>query len=288
MRIGMEIVTYDWAGGPQRIADTLTAAARSADDAGFSLIGVPDHVWQSPPMGAVEQPFLECFTVLAAIAAQTSRVRLAPMVAGVHFRAPGMLLKQISTLDVLSRGRALLGVGVGWYPDEALGMGVPFPSVGERFAMLEEALRIRRQLGQGDDRPFVGEHYRLDRPLNVPAGFSGALPPVLIGGGGPRTLRLVAGYGDACNLYPGPDLADKLALLRRYCDEAGRDYDAIEKTCILPFDVSTPEATKALIGQLGDLADVGVQTAIGILAGPEPLRDVEVVGAEVIPAVGDR
>ncbi|HEX4815238.1 MAG TPA: LLM class F420-dependent oxidoreductase [Nonomuraea sp.] len=287
MQIGLEIGAFAWDGGPARMGETLTRLARSADDAGFALIGVGDHLWQGPHAGGPEQPMLECFTTLAVIAAHTRRCRLGPVVAGAHFRHPALLAKTVSTLDVLSGGRAMLGIGVGWDEDEARGMGVPYPGLAERFERLEETVEICHRVWRGDRRPYHGRHYTLEQPLGVPGSLSDPHPPVMIGGGGERrTLRLVARHADACNLYPGPDLPAKLAVLRRHCEAEGRDYDAIEKTCILPFDVG-PDGSAAgdLVDALRGLGSQGIQTAIGILSGPDPVRDVEILADKVLPSV---
>ncbi|MGX7827318.1 TIGR03560 family F420-dependent LLM class oxidoreductase [Actinokineospora sp. 24-640] len=289
MRIGLEFGDFAWDGGPSAMADTVVRFARTADESGVALLGVGDHLWQGPHAGGPESPQLECFTTLALMAAYTQRCQLAPIVAGVHFRAPAVLVKTVTTLDILSGGRAVLGIGAGWDADEAAGMGVEFPPVGARFEMLEEALRICRQLWdgeRGDEKPFAGVHYRLERALNMPQSLSRPHPPILIGGGGKRTLRLVAQYGDACNLYPTPDLAEKLALLREYCDEYGRDYESIEKTCILPFSVNADgSGTGELVDFLGNLGQLGIQLAIGIVNGADPVRTAEVVGEKVVAEV---
>ncbi|WP_248965387.1 LLM class F420-dependent oxidoreductase [Sphaerisporangium perillae] len=292
MKVGLVIGDFAWKGGPARVADTLVEIAQSADDAGFSLLGVGDHVWQGPHAGGPEAPMLECFTTLTLLAAHTRRCRLAPIVAGVHFRHPGMLVKTVTSLDVLSGGRAMLGLGVGWYEDEARGLGIPYPSLADRFAMLEETIQICHRMWdgeRGDERPYEGAHYRLERPLNLPQSIARPHPPILIGGGGEqKTLRLVARYADACNLYPGPDLPAKLEVLRGHCETEGRDYDAIEKTVIFPFDVGDDGAKAGeLAEELRRLAGLGVDTAIGIVSGPEPVRQVEIIGKKVVPAVAD-
>ena len=290
MKVGLELGQFDWAGGPTGMGRTVAEIAAVAEDAGFDLIGVGDHMWQGPHAGGPEAPELECFTTLGVLAAHTKRCRLAPVVAGVHFRAPALLAKMVTTLDVLSGGRAMLGIGVGWDADEAAGMGFPFPPVAERFAMLEETIQICLRLWdgeQGDERPFDGEHYRLARPLNLPQSLTRPHPPIMIGGDGARkTLRLVAKYADACNLYPGPDLAAKLDVLRGHCADVGRDYDEIEKTVIFPFTVAEDgtgagELTEQMLGW----AEVGVQTAVGIVSGPDPVRQLEIIGDKVVQAV---
>lgn len=291
MKIGIEIGEFSWKGGTRGMAETLANVARVADDAGCSLIGVGDHLWQGPHAGGPEEPELECFATLAFIASYTRQCRLGPVVAGVHFRSPALLAKTVTTLDVLSGGRAMLGLGVGWNEDEAHGMGIAFPPVAERFDMLEETLQICHRLWQGprgDERPFAGEHFTLGRPLNSPQNLTSPHPPILIGGGGDKTLRLVAKYGDACNLYPGPDLPDKLGTLRRYCADEDRDYDAIEKTCICPFEIGDGNGSVGeLISMLRDLGAAGVDTTIGILSGDDPSRQAEIIGDKIVPAVAD-
>jgi F420-dependent oxidoreductase-like protein len=291
VKLGVQIADFAWAGGPAGMAETLADIARTADEAGFSVVGAGDHLWQNVQMGGVEQPQLECFTTLSVVAAHTRRCRLVPLVAGVHFRQPALLAKIVTTLDVLSGGRAMLGIGAGWYEEEARGSGIPFPSLATRFEMLEEAIQICLQMWQGehgDERPFVGKHYRLERPLNVPQSLSRPHPQILIGGSGEKTLRLVARYADACNLYPTPDLPAKLETLRRHCEAEGRDYDAIEKTCMYRFDdVAAGTKTGALVEDLQRLVGLGIETTFGIVAGAEPVRSIEIIGTEVIPAVAD-
>ncbi|CRK59444.1 hypothetical protein [Alloactinosynnema sp. L-07] len=283
MKLGLELGAFSWEGGPERVGATLAEIGRTADDAGFDVIGVADHLWQGPHSGGPELPMLECFTTLATLAAHTSRIRLMTGVAGVHFRHPAVLAKAITSLDVISGGRAVLGIGVGWDADECVGNGIPFPPVKQRFEMLEEALRVCLAFWegpQGSGEPVVGEHYVLERVLNLPQAIN--RPPILIGGGGNKTLKLVARYGDACNLYPTPDLADRLDLLRALCVESGRDYASIEKTVILP--VAADVDVDGLVGLLQSLS--GVDTAIAIVEGATPVRTVELLADKVLPAIG--
>ncbi|MER7764135.1 TIGR03560 family F420-dependent LLM class oxidoreductase [Streptomyces sp. NPDC097619] len=289
MKLGLSLADYAWEGGAARTADTLVGLARTADEAGYHVIGAADHLWQGPHMGGPEQPMLECFTTLATIAAHTRNIRLMPLVAGVHFRAPGLLAKSVTTLDVLSGGRADLGIGAGWDADEARGLGIPFPPLAERYERLEETVRICRALWEGErgeEKPFEGTHHRLERTLNVPQNLG--RPQIMIGGGGERrTLRLVARHADACNLYPGPELPGKLDVLRGHCEAEGRDYDTIEKTCIMPFVVADRAAADELTGALTGLAALGISRVIGILAGPDQHRTVELVATHVLPAVAE-
>ena len=294
MKLGLQIGDFSWAGGGGAAGGTLAEIARTAEAVGFDLIGVADHLWQVSHMGGPERPELECFTTLGVVAASTTSVGLIPLVAGVHFRPPAVLAKAVTTLDVLSGGRAWLGIGAGWYEEEARGMGVPFPPPGERLEMLEEALQICLRLWSdcgehGDERPFVGKHYRLERPLNSPPSLSRPHPPILVGGGGERkTLRLVARYADACNLYPTPDLPTKLDALRRHCEAEGRPYEAIRKTCMFNFDVGEDGAKAGeVVERLRQLAGFGIELVIGFVPGMERIAPLEVVGRQVIPAVAE-
>ena len=206
---------------------------------------------------------------------------------GTVYRHPGILAKIITTLDVLSGGRAWLGIGAAWNEEESRGLGIPFPPVAERFERLEETLQICLQMWRGDETPYAGKHYQLERPLNSPQVLSQPHPPIMIGGGGEqKTLRFVARYAQACNLFPGPDLARKLDVLRAHCDAEGRDYDEIVKTCYFLFDVGeNGEKAGQVIDQLGALAEMGFQAAIGGVARVWEVRPLEVIGGEVIPAV---
>ena len=212
--------------------------ARTADDAGFEFLAVMDHFFQIGGIGPPELPMLEAYTTLGYLAAHTSRAKLLTLVTGVTYRHPGILGKIVTTLDVLSGGRAWLGIGAAWNGEESRGLGIPFPPVAERFERLEETLQICLQMWRGDESPYQGRHYQLDRPINSPQALHEPHPPILIGGSGEKkTLRLVAQYAQACNLFPGPDLARKLDVLRGHCEAVGRDYDEIEKTCYFIFDV---------------------------------------------------
>jgi F420-dependent oxidoreductase-like protein len=292
VKLGVQIADFAWSGGPPQMGERLAEVVRTAEDVGIDLICVADHMWQGPYLGGVEQPELECMVTLGVIAANTRLCRLAPLVAGVHFRQPALLVKSITTLDVLSGGRAMLGIGAGWFEDEARGLGFPFPAPAERLEMLDEALQISLRMWHGehgDERPFEGKHYRLERPIMAPQSLSRPHPPILIGGSGEKvTLRLVARYADACSLYPGPDVVHKLDVLRRHCESEGRDYDAIEKTCAERYDVGPDRASQqAMIERLRTLADVGIDTVIGILPAVDAVETLEILGREIIPAVAE-
>ena len=287
MRIGLQIPEFGVAGGPDRLGSELAVVAKTADAAGFDSIAVMDHFFQISLIGPPDQNMLEAYTTLGYLAACTSRARLLTLVTGAVYRHPGILAKMVTTLDVLSGGRAWLGIGAAWNEEEARGLGIPFPPVAERFERLEETLRICLQMWSGDQSPFNGKHYQLERPLNVPPALSVPHPPIMIGGSGERkTLRLVARYAQACNLFPGPDTARKLDVLRAHCEAAGRDYDDIEKTCYFVFDVGKRgERTAEVIDQLGQLAEIGFDMAIGAVADVWSLTPLEVIGNEVIPVV---
>jgi F420-dependent oxidoreductase-like protein len=291
MKLGFHINDFDWEGGAARLGATLGAIARAGEEAGFDRISVADHFWRSHYMGSVEGPELECYTTLGFLAASTRRVKLTAMVTAVSYRHPGLLAKTVTTLDALSGGRAWLGLGAGDYEAEACGLGLPFPPLKERFEMLEEALQICLGMWEGEhgsDRPFMGEHYRLDRLLNAPQSLARPHPPILLGGSGEKTLRLLARYADACNIRPGPDIPQKLETLRRFCDEEGRDYDAIEKTAPFAFDVGEGGSKVGeLLGRLRWLASMGIQTVIGFVPHVDRITPLEIVGREVIPAVAD-
>jgi F420-dependent oxidoreductase-like protein len=286
MKIGLQIPSFTWPGGPERLGADLGAIAETADRAGFDSIWVMDHLFQIRSIGPPEREMLEAYTTLGFIAGHTARARLGTMVTAAVYRHPGMLCKQVTALDVLSGGRAWLGIGAGWNEQETRGLGIPFPPLGERFERLEETLQICLQMWSGDRTPYQGKHYRLEDPLNSPRCLSQPHPPILIGGGGERkTLRLVARHADACNLFPGPQLPHKLKVLRDHCEAEGRDYDAIEKTALFSFDVGEGSSKVGkLIGQLRWLAGMGIQTVIGNLKDVDRLEPLEVMGREVIPA----
>jgi F420-dependent oxidoreductase-like protein len=278
---------FGWVGASAEPGAMLAEISHAAEEAGFDLLGVADHVWQHPYMGGPEADELECYATLAFVAANTRRVRLMSVATGVHFRHPGMLAKTVTTLDVLSGGRAGLGIGAGHYEDEARGLGIPFPPLRDRFEMLEETVEICLRMWSGDERPFGGRHYKLERPLNRPQ--SHARPPILIAGEGEKkTLRLVARYADACNLYPTPEIWRKLEVLRRHCEAEGRDYGEIEKTCMLRFDAGEGGFdADELVGRLRSLAGLGIQTVIGFIPPVDPVARLETIGRDVIPVVAD-
>jgi F420-dependent oxidoreductase-like protein len=236
MKLGLHYWNFSTPADPARIASTLADTARVADDAGFSWFTVMDHYFQMEVAGGgAGEPMLEAYTTLGYVAARTERIKLGVLVTGVMYRHPGLLAKVVTTLDVLSGGRASLGVGASWYEREQRGLGVPVVPVSERFERLEETLQICKQMWSDNNGPYEGTHYQLAETLCVPAPLSQPHPPILIGGGGEKkTLRLVARYADACNVFATSpeDVAHKLDVLRAHCTEEGSDYDAITKTAV--------------------------------------------------------
>ncbi|MBW0115158.1 LLM class F420-dependent oxidoreductase [Pseudonocardia abyssalis] len=287
MEIGLHVADFTYPSGPGGLADDLTRIVVAAEEAGFARVSVMDHLWQIRPVGPIENDMLEAYTTLGFLAARTSRVQLLAWVTAVTYREPGMLAKLVTTLDVLSKGRAWLGIGAAWNDEEATGLGLPFPGTAERFERLEETLQICRQMWGADDGPYAGTHYRLGATMNVPQPLR--RPPILIGGGGEKkTLRLVAQYADACNLFAGPDVERKLDILRGHCADVGRDYDEIEKTVMFPLDTGeNGEKVDALLAQLRPLAALGVTEAHGWVPRVWETERLELIGKEVIPAAAE-
>ena len=288
MRFGLHIPDFTWAGGPPALGRRLAEIALTAERAGFDRVSVMDHVWQIDHIGAPEQEMLESYTTLGYLAGCTERVKLLAVVSAVVYREPGLLAKAVSTLDVVSSGRAMLGIGAAWNEAEARGLGLPFPATGERFERLEEALQICLQMWSDDDGPYEGKYYRLARTLNCPQPLTRPHPPILIGGSGERkTLRLVARYADACNLFDTPELAHKLDVLREHCAREGRDFATIEKTVQTRFDLGpNGERVDETIGHLHALADLGIDLAHGTVVDVGSLRPLELMAERVLPALG--
>jgi F420-dependent oxidoreductase-like protein len=290
MKIGLQIPSFTWPGGPADLAARLEAIARSADEGGFASLWVMDHFFQIPPVGRAELEMLEGWSTLTFLAGVTARVRLGTLVSGVTYRHPGVLVKTATTLDVLSGGRAWLGIGAAWFEREHAGLGVPYPPMAERFERLEETLEIARQMWSPDDGPFEGRHYRLAETLCVPPPVSKPRPPILIGGIGERkTLRLVARYADACNLFEqiGMDgLRHKLDVLKRHCDDTGRDYAEIEKTTLGTVHIAAGAQSAAdLVAHCRALADLGIDQAIFNMPNVHEMTPLDVLAKDVIPAV---
>lgn len=290
MRIGLQLPNFTWPQGVAQIPGKLAEIARSADDAGFYSLWVMDHFFQISMVGPHDHDMLEGYTALGYLAAVTRRVKLGTMVTGVVYRYPGILVKTVTTLDVLSGGRAYFGIGAAWNEQEAKGLGTPFPPLGVRFELLEEALQITKQMWSTNNGAYHGKHNRLEETLCSPQPLSRPHPPILVAGGGEKkTLRLVAQYADACNLYgPLPTIEAKLAILKQHCDALGRDYDTIEKTTLGTVELSPGKSTaKDVIAQCRALAGLGVQHAIFNIPTTHEIEPLEIFGRDIIPAVAD-
>jgi F420-dependent oxidoreductase-like protein len=285
MRVSINLTNYSWSGG---LGPSLGGVVETADRAGIDTVWVPDHLIQADPTApADDTEMLEAYTTLGFLAARTERVRLGTMVTGVTFRPPALLVKAVTTLDVLSGGRAWLGIGVGYHGDEASAVGLPFPPTAERYERLEETLQIANRMWAGDETPFEGRHYRLGRPLGSPRPAGHAHPPILIGGAGERkTLRLVARYADACNLFDIPDggrtVRRKLDALARHCEEVGRPYEAIEKTLSTRLEAGEPsdEFARRCVAA----AALGIEHLVVISSSPWTTEALSTL-ATAIPAV---
>jgi F420-dependent oxidoreductase-like protein len=295
MKIGLQINAFDWPGGPAAIGPTLARLVRSADDVGFDSIWVMDHFFQIRSIGPEDEPMLEGWTTLGFMAAHSTQARLGLMVGGVHYRQPGLWVKAATTLDVLSGGRAWLGIGAAWNESESRALGFPFPPLGDRFEMLEDTLRMAHSMWQGEHgsgEALAGQHVQAGRLLNSPQSLSRPRVPIMIGGGGEqKTLRLVAQYGDATNVFgDGPRIAHKYRVLREHCERLGRDYDEIERSTMQDIDPQTEpdgkgEAPGRIVERLGELADAGAQHVIvSVRRLAEPSR-LERIGRDVIPQV---
>ena len=285
MRISIAVTNYSWPGGPDRLGSELARLVRGADRAGVDTVWVVDHLLQADPTAPPgDTEMLEAYTTLGFLAAQTERVRLGTMVSGVTFRPPALLVKAVTTLDVLSGGRAWLGLGAGYHGEEAEAMGLPLPPTAERFERLEETLAIAMRMWAGDEAPFAGKHYRLQRPAGSPPPLRRPHPPVLIGGTGERkTLRLVARYADACNLFDIPDggatVKHKLEVLARHCQEVGRPYEAIEKTLSTRLHPGEPAGEFA--ARCAAAAAVGIEHVVVLTPGPWTTGPVDTLGEAI-------
>lgn len=292
MHIGLQIPSFTWPGGPAQIGPRLVEIAQLADEVGFASLWLMDHFFQIEMAGPVDDPMLESYTSLGYLAGVTQKVRLGTLVSGVIYRHPAVLVKSVSTLDVLSGGRAYFGIGAAWYQREAAGLGIPFPGWKERYERLEETLQIAKQMWAGTVAPFQGRHYSLAETLNQPQPLSKPHPPILIGGmGEKKTLRLVAQYGDACNLvyHAGLDvLCAKLDVLKRHCEEAGRSYEAIEKTVLAGVHLGSGGMTPVQVIELcRNLSETGFQHVIVNLPDVHEITPLEIIGREIIPAVAE-
>lgn len=284
VKFGLQIPWFSWSGSPDNDRRVLADAARAAEDAGFHSLWVMDHLFQLPMIGEAEMDMLEGYTTLGYLAGVTERISLGTLITGVTYRHPGVLVKQVTTLDVLSGGRAWLGIGAAWFEREHEGLGIPFPPISERFERLEEAVLIAKQMWSDDNGPFEGKHYRLAETICQPPPHQRPHPPIMIGGGGEKkTLRLVAKYADACNVSGNAaEVSHKFEVLRRHCDAVGRDYHEIERSVltITPPGEGAIDPAKALI-------DAGAQHVIfsGL-----PVHNTDMLatfGTDVFPALDE-
>ncbi|MET7710485.1 LLM class F420-dependent oxidoreductase [Micromonospora sp. NPDC005413] len=289
MKLGLHYWNYSTPADPAAIAPTLAEAATTAEQAGVASFTVMDHFFQMDAMAPAEEPMLEAYTTLGYVAAKTQRMTLGVLVTGVMYRYPGLLAKTVTTLDVLSGGRARLGIGASWYEREQRGLGVPVVPVAERFERLEETLRICLQMWGDDNGPFDGRHYQLTETINSPQALSRPRPPIMIGGGGEKkTLLLVARYADACNLFGTADgakeVARKLDVLRGHCDAEGRDYDTIEKTVVAAR--GPLEDRDGFLAEVADYAALGV-TEVQVMPDRHPVEFAQRLGDEVLPRLAE-
>ena len=294
MRLGLQVPIFTWPNGQSQLGKTFGEIAERADKAGLYSMWVMDHFFQIGFAGPPENEMLEGWIALAFAAGKTSRIKLGTLVTGVTYRYPGILVKTATTLDVLSQGRAYFGVGAAWNEEEHQGLGVPFPPVAERFERLEETLQIALQMWAGDDKPYQGKHYQLARPLNSPQSVQRPHPPILIGGSGERkTLRLVAQYGDACNLFARMGkqvLQHKLDILREHCQAVGRPYEQIEKTTLDSIKLTRDGRDRSItpaaaVEFFAELASMGIDQAIFSLQNVSDPEAFDLLATEVIPQV---
>ena len=295
MRVGVHLVNFGLPGGASVIGPTMAEVGRAAEEASLDNLSVMDHYFQMEGMGLgdASAPMLEAYTTLGFLAAHTRTVELQALVTGVTYRHPGLLAKVVTTLDVLSGGRAMLGIGAAWYEREHLGLGVPFPRLSERFERLEETLQIVLQMWSDDDGPYEGAHYQLAETICSPPPLTRPHPPIMIGGSGEqKTLRLVARYADACNLFARPDTGPdavkaKLDVLAGHCANEGTDVARIRKTILwaAPLDPTTKAAAADFTEQMKRYADIGV-VEVHVMPFDNPIDFIRGLGTHVVPAIG--
>lgn len=306
MRLSMSLANHSWPDGPESIGPHVSRIVGLADQAGLDTLWAMDHLFQIPMNGPATDPLLEAYALLGFVAGHTERIRFGALVTAVPYRHPGLLIKSLTALDVLSQGRAWLGIGASWHEEEARAFGLPFPARRERYERLEETLRLAHKMWAGDATPFHGAHNRLEHPFNNPNSFQRPHPPILVGGWGERrTLRLVAQYADACNLFDVPEgvevagirggpaeLRRKLDVLRGHCEDVGRPYDDIERTIASSFAISpTGGGTRRdgkgraeILDHFGGLAQAGLQHVIFEPSHPWDEASLELI-ASIVPEV---
>jgi F420-dependent oxidoreductase-like protein len=284
VRVSIGVTNYSWPGGAAGMVAELGRVARAADEGGLDTVWVADHLLQADPNAGDATEMLEAYSTLGFLAGLTSRVRLGTMVTAVTFRPASLLIKAVTTLDVLTGGRAWFGVGAGYHGDEARAMDLPLPPTAERFERLRETLQLARHMWSGNEAAFEGTHYRPEHPVNSPNSVTRPHPPILIGGTGEqKTLRLVAEYADACNVFDIPDggrtVKRKLEVLARHCADVGRSYDEIDKT--ISTRLAPGESTEAFVERCRGLAALGLDHVVVVSGGPWTLDGVEVLAAAV-------
>jgi F420-dependent oxidoreductase-like protein len=297
LKIGLQSMRFNW---PDTTGQRLAQIARLADDSGLASLWVMDHFFQmGGEFGEADEPMLESYSTMGYLAALTKKIRLGVLVTGNLYHYPGLLIKKVSTLDVLSGGRAHLGIGAGWYEREARGLGVPYHNRKERFERREETLQIAKHMWAGQRTPYIGKHYQLQEPINSPPPLQQPHPPILIGGEGEiKTLRLVAKYGDACNLYAGGNVDEyaeglesiqhKLSCLREHCETVGRSYSEIERTALAGIQLTAERAPIAQIVKLcQSLSEVGIQHVIFNMPQGYEMRSLEILGKEIVPRAAE-
>jgi F420-dependent oxidoreductase-like protein len=297
VKFGLQVPSFSYPGGTADIAPTLERIVRTADEVGFDSIWVMDHLFQIRSVGAVDEPMLEGWTALGWIGAMTKRARIGLMVGGIPYRLPAIWVKAATTLDVLTGGRAWLGLGAAWNQQESDALGIPFPPLRVRFEMLEDTLRIAHEMFEGEmgsQRGFNGRQFRPTRLLNSPQSISRPRVPIMIGGGGEqKTLRLVAQYADAANVFGGPEtIHHKWEVLRRHCEEIGRPFEEIERSTLQGVHVSRDgsggtETPDQVIDRFGELGDAGAQHILFSVREVWQTDKLELLGSTLLPQLRD-
>jgi F420-dependent oxidoreductase-like protein len=297
VKFGLQVPSFSYPGGTADIAPTLERIVRTADEVGFDSIWVMDHLFQIRSVGAVDEPMLEGWTALGWIGAMTKRARIGLMVGGIPYRLPAIWVKAATTLDVLTGGRAWLGLGAAWNQQESDALGIPFPPLRVRFEMLEDTLRIAHEMFEGEkgsQRGFNGRQFRPTRLLNSPQSISRPRVPIMIGGGGEqKTLRLVAQYADAANVFGGPEtIHHKWEVLRRHCEEIGRPFEEIERSTLQGVHVSRDgsggtETPDQVIDRFGELGDAGAQHILFSVRDVWQTDKLELLGSTLLPQLGE-
>ena len=292
MKIGLQIPSFKYPGGTAAIRPKLKEIVTTAEESGFYSLWVMDHYYQIKGLfgEAYTDPMMESYTTLGYFAGLTKKTYLGVLVTGVIYRHPAVLMKMVNTLDILSGGRAYLGIGAAWYEEEAKGHGIQYPSTSERFELLEDNLKLAKTLWSGDEVSFEGQHFSAPAITNNPRPLSQPHPRIMIGGTGPnKTLRMVAQYADACNIgdWVGTEKMQKaLDRLKEHCEALGRDYDSIEKTSLSMVNLSGKDTVDSVLKRIKVLSDMGFTHAILNMPDVYEITPLEIFGKEIIPVVG--